>query len=57
MEGAADAHKVDESFRKQPRPHRKLTEGDGRSHGRTKCQRKVLRVFKSSCEFTEGPTD
>ena len=46
-EGPADAQKVDESWRKHPRSYRKLTEGDGASHGRTECQRKLLRTFKS----------
>ena len=44
---STDAQKVDESCRKHPQPHRKLTEGDGRSHSRMECQGKVPRTFKS----------
>ena len=35
-EGWAGARKVDESWQIDPLPHRKLTEGDGRSYGRIK---------------------
>ena len=37
MEGPVDSSKVDKSWQKDPRPLRKLTESNGRSHDRTEC--------------------